>query len=188
MLLLLVTYKKYIKLSIRKIVFKSMQCVQKVVSYLMTCTAGRTLCLFTKGRTCLFDIIHSALWGSKYPVCMPDTRVLFLSRAHMLHIVVLAVKISAMLSELHLLVFTSTTMICNIPQYIITPVEYRQPKLPSSHQLHHLVLRHLSQVMKNLPCSGFEPGTSRTKVRRSNHYIIELLLGFYRMCKPRSIE
>jgi hypothetical protein len=62
----------------------------------------------------------------------------------------------------------------NIPQYRLTPAEYRQPKLPSSYQPHHLVLRHLSQVMKNLPCSGFEPVTFRTKVRRSNHYIIEL--------------
>jgi hypothetical protein len=62
----------------------------------------------------------------------------------------------------------------NIPQYRPFPAEYRQPKLPSSYQLHHLVLRHLSQVVKNPPCSGFELGTSRTGVRRSNHYIIEL--------------
>jgi hypothetical protein len=41
--------------------------------------------LFTNGGTCLFDIFHSALWGSKYPVCMPDAQVLFLSGARMLH-------------------------------------------------------------------------------------------------------
>jgi hypothetical protein len=66
---------------------------------------------------------------------------------------------------------------CNIPQYRLSPAEYRhyrQPKLPSSYQFHHLVLRHLFQVVKNPPCSGFEPGTSRTRVRRSNHYTIEL--------------
>jgi hypothetical protein len=61
----------------------------------------------------------------------------------------------------------------NIPQYRLTPVEYRQPKVPSSYQLNHLVFRHLSQVVKNPPCSGFEPRTSRTRVRRSNHYTIE---------------
>jgi hypothetical protein len=48
----------------------------------------------------------------------------------------------------------------NIPQYMITPAEYRQPKLPSSYQLHYVVLRHLFQAVKNPPCSGFEPGTS----------------------------
>jgi hypothetical protein len=62
----------------------------------------------------------------------------------------------------------------NIPQYRLSPAEYRQSKLPSSYHLHHLVLRHLSQVVKNPPCSGFEPGTFRTRVRRSNHYTIEL--------------
>jgi hypothetical protein len=62
----------------------------------------------------------------------------------------------------------------NIPQYRLSPAEYRQPNLPSSYQLHHLVLRHLPQTVKNPPCSGFEPGTSRTGVRRSNHYTIEL--------------
>jgi hypothetical protein len=41
--------------------------------------------MFTSGGTCLFDIVHSALWGSKYPVCTPDAQVLFLSGAHMLH-------------------------------------------------------------------------------------------------------
>jgi hypothetical protein len=39
---------------------------------------------FTNGGTCLFDIVHSALWGSKYPVCTPDAQVLFLSGARML--------------------------------------------------------------------------------------------------------
>jgi hypothetical protein len=43
----------------------------------------------------------------------------------------------------------------NIPQYRLSPAEYRQPKLPSSYLLHHLVLTHLSQALKNLPCSGF---------------------------------
>jgi hypothetical protein len=43
------------------------------------------LLLFTNGGTCLFDIVHSALWGSKYPVCTPDAQVLFLSGARMLH-------------------------------------------------------------------------------------------------------
>jgi hypothetical protein len=62
----------------------------------------------------------------------------------------------------------------NIPQYRLTPAEYKQPMIPSSYQLHHLVLRHLSQVVKNPPCSGFEPGTPRTNVRRSNHYTIKL--------------
>jgi hypothetical protein len=62
----------------------------------------------------------------------------------------------------------------SIPQYMLSPAEYRQPKLPSSYQLHHLVLRHLSKFMKNPPCSGFEPGTPRTRVRHSNHYTIEL--------------
>jgi hypothetical protein len=106
------------------------------------------LLLFTNGGTCLFDIVHSALWGSKYPVCTPDAQVLFLSG----HV----------------------CCIHNIPQYRLSPAEYIQPKLPSSYQLHHLVLRHLSQVVKNPPCSGFEPGTSWTRVRRSNHYTIEL--------------
>jgi hypothetical protein len=67
----------------------------------------------------------------------------------------------------------------NIPQYSLTLPEYRQPKLSSSYQLHHLVLKHLSQVVKNPPCSGFEPGTSQTKVRRSNHYTIELYNLFW---------
>jgi hypothetical protein len=40
----------------------------------------------------------------------------------------------------------------NIPWYRLTPAEYRQPKLLSSYQLYHLELRHLSQVVKNLPC------------------------------------
>jgi hypothetical protein len=64
----------------------------------------------------------------------------------------------------------------NIPQYRPSLAEYRQPKLPSSYQLHHLVLtvRHLSQVVRNPPCSGFELGTSWTTVRGSNHYTIEL--------------
>jgi hypothetical protein len=62
----------------------------------------------------------------------------------------------------------------NIPQYRLTPAEYRQPNLPSSYQLHHLVLGHLCQVVKNPPCLGFESGTSRTKVRRSNHYTISV--------------
>jgi hypothetical protein len=43
-----------------------------------------SLLLFTNGETCLFDIVHNALWGSKYPVCMPDAQVLFLSEARML--------------------------------------------------------------------------------------------------------
>jgi hypothetical protein len=43
------------------------------------------LFLFTNSGTCPFDIVHSAFWGSKYPVCTPDTQVLFLSRARMLH-------------------------------------------------------------------------------------------------------
>jgi hypothetical protein len=62
----------------------------------------------------------------------------------------------------------------NILQYRLSPAEYGQPILPSSYQLHHLVLRHLSQVVKNPPCSGFELGTSRTRGRRSNHCTIEL--------------
>jgi hypothetical protein len=62
----------------------------------------------------------------------------------------------------------------NISQYRLSPAEYRQPKLPSSYQLHHLVLELFSQVVKNPPCSGFKPGTSWTRVRRSNHYTIEL--------------
>jgi hypothetical protein len=41
--------------------------------------------LFTNGGTCLFDIVHSALWGSEYPVCTPDAQVLFLNGARMLH-------------------------------------------------------------------------------------------------------
>jgi hypothetical protein len=70
--------------------------------------------------------------------------------------------------------YTAVCCLRNIPQYRFSPVEYRQPKQPSSYQLHHLVLRHLSQVVKNPPCSGFEPGISQTRVRRSNHYTIEL--------------
>jgi hypothetical protein len=42
-------------------------------------------CLFTSAGTCLFHIVHGALWGSKYPVCAPDAQVLFLSGARMLH-------------------------------------------------------------------------------------------------------
>jgi hypothetical protein len=41
--------------------------------------------LFTNGGTCLFDVVHSALWGSEYPVCTTDAKVLFLSGARMLH-------------------------------------------------------------------------------------------------------
>jgi hypothetical protein len=41
--------------------------------------------MFTNGGTCLFDIVHRALWGSEYPVCTPDAQVLFLSGARMLH-------------------------------------------------------------------------------------------------------
>jgi hypothetical protein len=41
--------------------------------------------LFANGGTCLFDIIHSALWNTKYPVCTPSAQVLFLSGARMLH-------------------------------------------------------------------------------------------------------
>jgi hypothetical protein len=40
--------------------------------------------MFTNVGTCLFDIVHSALWGFGYPVCTPDTQVLFLSGARML--------------------------------------------------------------------------------------------------------
>jgi hypothetical protein len=61
----------------------------------------------------------------------------------------------------------------NIPQYRLTPAEYRQPKFPSSYQLHRLVLRHLSQVVKNPPCSGIRTGDLSDE-RRSNHYTIEL--------------
>jgi hypothetical protein len=44
------------------------------------------LLLFINDRTCLFDIVHSALWGSEYPVCTPDAlEVLFFSGARMLH-------------------------------------------------------------------------------------------------------
>jgi hypothetical protein len=112
------------------------------------------LLLFTNGGTCLFDIVHSALWGFECPVCMPDAQVLFLTVGH-------------------------GCCIRNIPQYWFSPVEYRQPELPSSYQLHHLLLRPLSQVMKNPPHLGFEPGTSRTKARCSNHYTIELCFQFY---------
>jgi hypothetical protein len=49
-------------------------------------------CLLFTGRTCLFDIVHSALRGSEYPVCMPDAQVLFLSGAHMLHMTHSAVQ------------------------------------------------------------------------------------------------
>jgi hypothetical protein len=45
-------------------------------------------------------------------------------------------------------------------------------------------VRHLSQVVKNPPCSGFEPGTSRTKVRRSNHYTI-FRRHFWVFCESR---
>jgi hypothetical protein len=45
----------------------------------------KLLLFFTSGGTCLFDIDHSALWGSEYPVCTPDTQELFLSGTHMLH-------------------------------------------------------------------------------------------------------
>jgi hypothetical protein len=75
-------------------------------------------------------------------------------------------------------VFGHVCCIRNIPQNRLFPAEYRQPKLPSSYQFHHLVLRHLFQVVKNPPCSGFEPGTFRAKVRtlrtKANHYTIEL--------------
>jgi hypothetical protein len=107
--------------------------------------------LLTNGGICLFDIVHTDLWGSEYTVCTPDAQVLLLSGARML-----------------------SGGIRNIPQYRLSTGEYRQPKLPSSYQLHHLVLRLLTQVVNSPPCSGFEPGTSRTKVRRSNHYTIEL--------------
>jgi hypothetical protein len=65
----------------------------------------------------------------------------------------------------------------NISHYKLSQVEYRSQKLSSSYQLHNLVLRHLSQVVKNPSCSGFELGTSRTIVRPSNNYPIELWLG-----------
>jgi hypothetical protein len=51
---------------------------KKVIKFLM-------FVCFSNGGTCLFDIVHSALWGSKYPDCTPDAQVLFLSGARMLH-------------------------------------------------------------------------------------------------------
>jgi hypothetical protein len=59
-----------------------------ILCMLLALAIGVTLplrLLFTNGGTCLFDIVHSALWGSQYPVCTPDTQVLFLSGACMLH-------------------------------------------------------------------------------------------------------
>jgi hypothetical protein len=53
---------------------------------------ARKFFCFTNGRTCLVDIVHSALWGSEYPVCMPDAQVLFLSGVRMLHIQHFAVQ------------------------------------------------------------------------------------------------
>jgi hypothetical protein len=50
-------------------------------------------CLFANGGACLLDIVHSALWDSEYPVCMPDTHVLFLSEARMLHMQHSAVQV-----------------------------------------------------------------------------------------------
>jgi hypothetical protein len=76
------------------------------------------------------DIVHSTLWGSEYAVCAPDVQVPFLSRARMLHM--------------------------QNSEYRLSLAEYRQPRLPSSYQLHQLVLRHLSKVVKNLPCLGFK--------------------------------
>jgi hypothetical protein len=109
------------------------------------------LLLFTNGGACLFDIAHSALWGSEYPVCTPEAQLLFLKVGHV-------------------------CCIRNIQQYRLSLMEYRQLKLPSSHQPHDLVLRHFSQVVEHPPCSGLEPGTSQTKIRRSNHYPTELFL------------
>jgi hypothetical protein len=51
----------------------------------LVATQGIRIMLFTNGGTCLFDIIHSALWGSEYPVCTPDAQVLFLSGGRMLY-------------------------------------------------------------------------------------------------------
>jgi hypothetical protein len=41
--------------------------------------------LFTNGGIGLFDIVHSALWGSEYLVCTPYAQILFLSGACMLN-------------------------------------------------------------------------------------------------------
>jgi hypothetical protein len=56
--------------------------IRPSVPYLIS---HRVMVVYQYGRTCLFDIIHSALWGSKYPVCTPDAQVLFLSGARTLH-------------------------------------------------------------------------------------------------------
>jgi hypothetical protein len=124
---------------------------------LWTTSSNTDAMLFTNGGTCLFDIVHQWSLGLQIPS---------------LH----ARRLSTVLVG-------HVCCIHNIPQYRLSPVEYRQTKFPSSYQLHHLVFRHLSQVVKNPPCSGFEPGTSRTRVRRSNHYTKELMNTetFYRI-------
>jgi hypothetical protein len=164
--------------------------------------------LFTNGGTCLFDIIHSALWGSEYLVCTPDAQGVFVYwsgpvpkafvywygwdrkwnyptvgpqsggepfvysgpfqyRSGPVHTNKRTHPQSSFLVG-------HVYCICNITQYRLSLAEYRQPKLPSSNQLYQQVLRHLSKVVKNPLCSGFKPGTSRTQVRCSNHYTIEL--------------
>jgi hypothetical protein len=96
----------------------------------------------------IFCLLYRALWVSEYSLCTPDTQVLFLSGAH---------------TYVAYATFRSTGS------------HQQNVGSQNSYQLYHLVLRHLSQVVKNPPCLGFKPGTSRTKVRCSNHYTIELL-------------
>jgi hypothetical protein len=106
--------------------------------------------LFTNGGTCLSDFVQCFL-GLQIPSLQ-----------------------SARQTPKYCFLVGQVCCIHNIPRYRLTLAEHRQPKLPSSNQLHHLVLRHLSQVVKNPLCSGFKPRTSQTRVRRSNHYTIEL--------------
>jgi hypothetical protein len=49
----------------------------KITFFLLPTRVATTIFLnalfcFTNGGTCLFDIVHNALWGSEHPVCTPD--------------------------------------------------------------------------------------------------------------------
>jgi hypothetical protein len=85
-----------------------------------------SMVMFTNGGTCLFDIVHSAVWGYKYPVCTPDTQVLFLSGALMLYTQHSAVKAlpgggsMVMFENMHAIGGQSHPVMAKSPQFVIT--------------------------------------------------------------------
>jgi hypothetical protein len=63
-------------------------------------------------------------------------------------------------ADVHVMLIITGNSIVSIMHSIMPQVirTQRATTLPSSYQLHHLVLRHLSQVVKNPPYSGIRTG------------------------------